>query len=226
MKNALKAAGLNDKEATVYLACLKLKSATAQKIAVESKLNRTTAYDIINRLIAQGFLTSVIIEGKTFFQPVSPHSLVARMQEAQILLKRALPKLSSLGSFEEKLVQVYTDKKGIKTIFEDILTEAKTFQAIASVETLAKLFKIYMPYFVARRKKKGIKVKLIVDNIPFDTSADFKILREKFNTCTYIYSDKVVLMSLDGKAIGIVITDKNFANTYRIMFDQIWTKLK
>lgn len=225
MKNALKAAGLNEREASVYLACLKLGSASAQKIAIQSKLNRTTAYDIINRLVSQGFLTVVTIERKTFFQAVSPSSLVARMQEAQLLLKRALPKLSSLGTYEEKLVQVYADKKGIKTIFEDILSEAKEFRAIASTSTLAKLFKLYMPYFVSRRKRKGIKVKLIVDNIPFDTSADYKILKAKFNTCTYIYNDKVVWMSLDGKPLGIVIKDKNFANTYRITFEQLWKSL-
>ena len=83
-----------------------------------------------------------------------------------------------------------------------------------------------MPHFIERRKKKGIKVKLILDGKPIDKDAEYKIVKNKFKTVTWIYGDKIAMVSPEkDKAIGIVIKEKNFASTYRLMFNIMWENL-
>jgi sugar-specific transcriptional regulator TrmB len=62
LKNLLEF-GLSDKEARVYLASLELGSATAQVIAAKAKVNRPTAYLMIESLQRRG-LMSVMQKGK------------------------------------------------------------------------------------------------------------------------------------------------------------------
>ena len=48
------------------------------------------------------------------------------------------------------------------------------------------------------------------------------IAKLNFQTVTYIYGDKVVILSLETEVIGLIIENKNIADTQRRMFDFLW----
>ncbi|TKJ17154.1 hypothetical protein CEE44_01300 [Candidatus Woesearchaeota archaeon B3_Woes] len=224
----LKSLGLSDKEIKIYLANLQLGSNLVQEIANFAELNRTSAYDLLKSLEKKGFVSYTIQSGKKFYQATKPNKLLDMLKEREELVKKILPELNFLTESVDKRpnVEVYTGKNGLKSIFENILAEAKSFSCIASKNQLLKLFQYYMPHFVERRKKKGIKVRIISETQPVDKKAPYKLIKEKIKTATWLYNGKIAMVSLEEKEpIGILINEKNFYETQKIMFDLLWKNL-
>ena len=224
----LKTLGLSDKEIKIYLASLQLGSSLVQGISNFAGLNRTSAYDLIKSLEQKGFVSYTIQSGKRLYQATQPNKIIAMLKEREELVKKILPELNSLSESVGKRpnVEVYTGKNGLKSIFENILAEAKSFSCIASKNQLFKLFEFYFPHFVNSRKKQGIKVKIISEVQPFDKTASYKIIKNKIKTATWLYNGKIAMISLEEKEpIGILINEKNFFETHQMMFDLLWENL-
>lgn len=224
----LKSLGLTDKEIKIYLASLQLGSDLVQKIANFAGLNRTSTYDLLKSLEQKGFVSYTLKSGKKFYQATPPNKLINMLKEREELVKKIIPELNSLSESVAKRpnVEVYTGKEGIKTIFEQILSEAKEFSCIASKEQLLKLFEYYLPHFVERRKKKKIDVRLISEAQPIDKTAPHKLIKKKIKTATWLYNGKIAMISLEERQpIGILINEKNFYETHKMMFDLLWDSL-
>lgn len=224
----LKSLGLSDKEIKIYLANLKLGSSLVQKIANFAGLNRTSAYDLLKSLEQKGFVSYIIQSGKKYYQATQPNKLIDMLKERENLVKKILPELNSISQSvgSRPHVEVYVGKDGLKTIFEQILSEAHSFSCIASKDHLFKLFQFYFPHFVDRRKKKKIKVRIISEVQPFDKTAPYKIINKNIKTATWLYDNKIAMVSLEEKEpIGILINEKNFYETHQMMFDMLWESL-
>jgi len=224
----LKSIGLTDKETKIYLSNLQLGTDLVQNIANSAKLNRTSTYDLLKSLEQKGFVSYTMKSGKKFYQATNPNNLISLLKEREALVKKILPELNSLSSSTTKKpnIEVYTGKAGIKTIFEQILQESKKFSCIASKEHLLKLFEYYFPHFVTRRKKKGIKIKLISEARPIDKTAQYKLIKNKIKTATWLYNGKIAMISLEeNEPIGILIDEKNFYETQKMFFDILWQNL-
>ncbi len=224
----LKSLGLSDKEIKIYLANLQLGSNLVQEIANFAELNRTSAYDLLKSLEHKGFVSYTIQSGKKFYQATKPNKLLDMLKEREELVKKILPELNSISESVSKRpnVEVYTGKNGLKSIFENILVESKSYSCIASKNQLLKLFQYYMPHFIERRKKKGIKVRIISETQPFDKKAPYKLIKKEIKTATWLYNGKIAMVSLEEKEpIGILINEKNFYETQKIMFDLLWENL-
>ena len=227
-EEALKALGLNEKEAAVYLANLRLGSALVQGIALAAEMNRTSAYDVLSSLSKKGFVSHTISNGKMHYQAVNPNKFLSLLKEKEAIIKKALPEL--LGTMkpapQKPTVEVYLGIDGLKSIFEDILQNSGSFSCIASKKNLFKLFKYYFPQFVKRRIKAGIKVRIISDDIPYDEKAQYKIIKNEIKTAVWAYNGKIAMVSLEEKEpIGILIKEKNFFETQKLMFDLLWNCL-
>ncbi len=73
--------GFSEKEANVYLALLELGSRTVSPIARSANINRTTAYDILETLVAKGLVS---ISGKEPVQEYvaeSPEKVLKLIEE-------------------------------------------------------------------------------------------------------------------------------------------------
>lgn len=227
-EQALSALGLNEHEIKIYLANLRLGSSLVNEISSAAKLNRTSCYDLLKGLENKGFVSYAIKSGKRYYQATHPNKIKDLLKEKEKLVEKALPELALLHKsvVKKPSVEVYIGKEGVKSIFEDILRDADSFVTIASKKHLFKLFKYYFPHFVKRRIDKGIKARLITDAEPYDKKANYKVLKKKFKTATWVYNDKIAMVSLDEvEPIGIIIKEKNFADTYRMMFDIIWDSI-
>lgn len=227
-EEALKEVGLSDKEIEVYLANLGLGSAFVQRIAHAARLNRTSTYDILSSLEKKGFVSYTITAGKRYYQATNPNKLLDLLKEKESLVKKALPELTSVmeSVAQKPKVEVYVGINGLKSVFEDILRNSSSFLCIASKEHLFKLFKYYFPHFVKKRMQKGIKVKIISDKQPYDKKAPYKLIKKEIKTATWIYNGKIAMVSLEEKEpIGILIHEKNFYETQKLIFDLLWENL-
>lgn len=227
-EEALASLGLNEKEIAIYVSNLRLGSALVQDIAKSAKLNRTSAYDILSSLEKKGFVSYTIQSGKRYYQSTDPSKIFDLLKEKENLVKKALPELKSIKESVAKKpsVEVYVGKEGLKSIFEDILRNSKSFSCIASKKHLFKLFKYYFPHFVKRRIKKGIQVRILSNEPPYDKKAPYKLIKKGIKTATWIYNGKIAMVSLEEKEpIGILIDEKNFYETQKAMFDLLWENL-
>ena len=53
-----------------------------------------------------------------------------------------------------------------------------------------------------------------------------KLIKKKIKTATWLYNGKIAMISLEEKEpIGILINEKNFYDTHKMIFDLLWENL-
>src|SRR5689334_22685697 len=90
MLKELEDIGLSEKEARVYLAALELGRTTAEKLATQAKVNRSTTYVQLESLMQKGLMSTYVEGKKTYFAPESPEFLrqVFVKQQAELAAKK------------------------------------------------------------------------------------------------------------------------------------------
>lgn len=225
---ALSALGLSRKETAVYLATLELGSALVQDIAASARMNRTSVYDTLDALEREGFVSHTITSGKKYYQATRPRALFGILKEKENLLKDAMGELEALeGSFVKKpSIEIFTGKKGIKTLFEYVLREAKHLDAFSSLDNIMKLFKYEFPHFVEERKRRGIPIRIIIDKKPLDPDAPYRVIGKKLKTLMWLFEGHILYISLEEREpIGVLVSEENFYKTQQLLFDALWESL-
>ena len=92
-EEALIGLGLTKNEAKVYLALLKLGSATAVEITKQSHVHRVNAYDVLERLQQKGLIATVFSAKKRVYEAANPEQLATLIKEKQELLDQVRHKL-------------------------------------------------------------------------------------------------------------------------------------
>src|SRR3989344_2627127 len=133
----LKKAGLDRKQARIYLACLELGQSKAPDIAKKAEIKRTTAYGILDELMQMG-LVSYIAKGKRkLFGAQDPAILLNTLESNKREIENILPKLQDIHATYQlrPTVQFFEGKAGIKRIYEDTLhCISKKISMIAQVK--------------------------------------------------------------------------------------------
>lgn len=78
--DVLKTAGLDEKEAQVYLGLLELGTASVQLIASKAGLKRPTTYLILDSLQAKGMVSIIPRAKKALYTAESPEKIIGDLQ--------------------------------------------------------------------------------------------------------------------------------------------------
>ncbi|MCK4650284.1 hypothetical protein KAT36_03560 [Candidatus Pacearchaeota archaeon] len=238
MQEELKEFGLTDKEIKVYLACLKSGTALVQDIAKNAGTYRTYTYEILKSLKEKGLVSYVIKSGKQYFEVAEPEKLINILKEKENKIKKILPNLKELhkSSTEKPKVELYENKEGLKTILDDIINTKKEILVYGSTEKQLKILEFYFPNYITRRVKAKIHTRVITEKSPQtiemlkSEKKEFResrfILKFEFPTVTYIYGNKVAMISLEKEIIGLIIESKAIANTQKQVFELLWKLAK
>jgi sugar-specific transcriptional regulator TrmB len=229
--------GLTHKQSRLYIAALKTGSAPLQKIAAAAKLGRTNAYDAIHVLVAKG-LMSISSEGKRhMFVAQPPRMLKNLLRDQELELDELIPQLEVFNGqteFKPKMMY-YPGIEGYKTAYEDSLTspDKKLFGIFATQAIWDVLGQEYVNRIIERRIKKGISVRVVLPRNdaavhPYATSAGQ--LRElrlappgmNFAVTTYVYGNKVMILSSKKETFGMIIESADIANAHRNYFEALW----
>lgn len=246
IQSLLKNFGLNEKETAVYTALIQLGPSPVRAVALKSKVNRGTTYDILKSLIDQGLVTYYNQETKQYFVAESPEKLITALEDKQKQLetvkqdiKEVLPELQSLFEYEggRPTVKLYEGRKGVKQILEDVLNSLagakdKTYYVYSSADLRKDVYEA-MPEFSKKRVAKKIQVKTIsldeggqlvgMDERKWLASGK-KNLRATYEL---IYNGKVAHISLasSDNPIGVVIENEAVYETQKLIFEFLWKKL-
>ncbi len=246
MINQLKNLGLSDNEAKVYMAMLELGAATVLEISAKAGVNRPTTYVQIESLKKIGLVSTQIKGKKQIFIAESPEQLeffIDRQkndldQKKDELLK-LLPELTTMFNMSDHKPQVrfFEGKEGLLKMHSELL-KSKTDEVVSftSADSLIKTFPDYPKTLSSKRVKLGIKSRLIYTNVgePVLKKYDDNMLRETkyvspdkfpFKSDVAIYGDNIGISALEGKVVGVIITHKELANSFRALFNLLWNSI-
>ncbi len=227
MVNELKEAGLTENESKVYLSLLDLGPSLAGEISRNSGLHRRTVYDTTEMLIKKGLVGYILKNNRKLFQAVNPSRIMQIIKEKEDILGPFIQDLGFkyLKTKEKEETNFYKGKEGLKSIFEDQLSNKEILILGASSKAYETL-NFYFKWYDKARKEKKVRVRIIAEDremkkIPL---AEIKYLPKKYSSpvAVNIYGDKTAIILWAKKPIAIVIKNKEIADGYRNYFELMW----
>jgi sugar-specific transcriptional regulator TrmB len=228
--------GLSEKEANVYIICLKTGEATANRISELSNYPRSTTYDILERLKNLGLISTCIVDNKTNFIANSPKTLLVLLDEKKESISHLLPHLENMYNQlgEKPKAEVFQGKKALIKIFDEVLSNAKELLVMGSQGNALEKIGYHPEKFRMKRVENQIKIKQILEDskearaVPQDELTQVKYLRifDKSKEGTFIYDDYVYHIIFQYEISAIKIKSEEHADAMRIMFNEMWKKSK
>src|SRR3989339_581456 len=96
MREELVDFGLSEEEADLFLLCLKTGEVTVNRIAELSNLARSTVYDILQKLINKGLISTTIKKSTTHYIANNPNVLLRFIDDKRYKIERILPQLEQI----------------------------------------------------------------------------------------------------------------------------------
>ncbi|MCX8194005.1 MAG: hypothetical protein N3G19_01430 [Candidatus Pacearchaeota archaeon] len=232
IKVVLERIGLSHNEAKVYLTLLRLGTGMAGKIAKEAMMDRTSCYDSLKRLLKKGLISYALEANRKLFKSENPVKLLQNLKEKQEELEKIMPQLSILYKKEKEKynVTLYKGYKGLKSVFEDILEEAKGKEnlVIDSSGVFVERMPYYALHYIRGLEKNKIKVRHIVrrgKKIHPSKTTETRFFSKKLKETpitTNIYDDKIAIILWTDEPEAIIIENKGAADSYRDYFEILW----
>jgi sugar-specific transcriptional regulator TrmB len=250
MEQMLEKLGLDIYEARVYLALLELGPSLVTKISQKADINRTTSYDILQRLLKYGLIRKASGEGaKQKYSAEPPEKLVKfldkrkslyedRIEEAKVLL----PQLKLLYKTKARpVIKFFEGVEGVKEIYEETLKSKEEILSCINIDGWdvdefrdwgksynKKRTQLKIPErILALKTPKGVKW---LENYP--TTLKYTSYRwlpkEKFPFFfaeINIYEDKLVIALLKKpNYMGIMIQSQELVNVLKALYELAWER--
>ena len=247
MRQILKQLNFSEKEIDVYLAALKLGSASVTELAKREGIKRPTAYVVLEKFKEMGLVSISRKKGKKIFITEDPEKLLKLLdEEKEALLKKekelknSLPKLKALTKKDTTvpIIRYYKGKEGVWNILNDLMSSQHDSRMITSGKAFDILGKKRIEKDILQKRKQiGTKSYIISDHDPhqIDTYRKKELLFREFrflpetidlNSLVYIYEDKISLIFLRNSLTGIIIENKELFLVFKFMFDSLWKELE
>ena len=230
--------GFSPSEARVYMHLLKNGCNYTSRISSEIGINRTNIYEALDRLIAKGVVSFVIKNKVKWYEARSPDSILALIKEKETELHTTKKKLiddikvlnnSALPDKKSLEATIFTGKKGLRILFEEILETAKPISLIASELQFKGFFGHYFELWHKRRIEKNIRQRSIFpkafrSKLKKRELLDYKFVDNVFTnpTTTIIYGNNCLFIQWSEKPIAVKIENKGITKSHLNYFNMVW----
>lgn len=250
VNTVLRSFGLSENEISVYLEILKQERTSQSKIAVRTKIPRTTVYDIVDSLVVRGLVKIEEGSSQNKISALSPTSLQDnirdRFNELQSLqedISSIIPTLLDKGDTPvgESGHEFFTGIEGARKTFfaegyEDlittryVITDMNSLNTFGSEESLNKY-----PYEIKELVPlndwmKFIFKKRFKDNPEFVKHREYKYIEDPIliqYTRTTIIGDKVLTScAYKNESWGMIIDSKAYSESIKAFFNYLWLSAK
>lgn len=234
--------GLTDSEIKVYLALLELGSSTKGPIVDKAGVASSKIYELLEKLSKKGLISTIIKSGTKYFEAAPPQRLLDYLKEKENKLKQQEDKLNKLipqldlkrslaGIGSE--TRVFKGMKGAKTAFDDILNTLKKGDEyyVLGISKFTKHFERFIVHFHKKRAQKGIKCKIIVNELakqhgkqlePIKLTKVKYLKKELFTPVVFIIYKNKTLISIGLDEIFIQVESKNLTDGLRAYAEYMW----
>jgi len=238
----LRKIGLTENEIKIYLSLLKTGSSTAYEISKKTGIYRVHIYDKLEQLMDKGMVTHVYTGAKKYFQATHPSKIKQYLEDKKKTIElqekdvdSILPELEAMTQIlkEDTFVEVFKGIEGLKYFLKDII---KTKQEVLITGIDDKKYQDALPIFMEQyfRDLKHYKIKervitmkklgIFLFDKELSPTTNYKFLEEKqFNpTNTFVYGNKVVIVTWGNPVTAVMIKNNDIAETYRNHFEHLW----
>ncbi len=161
--NGLVRSGLSQKAAMIYAYLLDEGGAFPSKVAIETRLNRSTVYKILTELSTQGLVSEVEKGKKLYYQVERPSKLLRHSERRVTQAEDQLTNLKSLYPSIEGLFSALPTKpkisyfegiEGVMSVYDDHLSDKRSYEMLGYADT--KRVREFLPedYFKKYRQSK------------------------------------------------------------------------
>lgn len=235
----LKVLGLNDREASIYLAALELGTSSAQAIATKAGIQRTYFYDLSQKLIEIGLLTQTKKGNKRLFVAAAPDALLELTKERTRELEKVLPELKATfnTSGQKPKISFYEGIKGINQINDDTLRYKDEIIGFTTPRFLTTRDRKVGQEYIHQRKALGIKARVIGEmssEILAIQKRDQEELRETRILPKSLFESEIELGAYGNKVFvidykeefGFLIEGSSIAKAVKMIFEIVWNSGK
>ena len=230
--------GLTNAEIKVYLALLELGTSSAGPIIDKTGLQNSVVHMTLNRLLEKGFV-SYYMEGKrTHYQAANPKHIMDYMNQKKERLEKILPELMLKREIAKAKpdVETYRGIKGMRELLFELLEAGGTeHHTIGSPKESIIMGDTFWIGYHKARAKKGIAAKLLFNESLREWTGKIKYPKRELRfmesgfeplTETIIRNDKVGIILWTEKPTGILIQNRQLADSYEKYFHFMWRKAK
>ena len=237
--------GLSAREISIYLALLKMGTASIRDIASEAEINRGTTYEVLKDLAGKGIVSYFPKGKRRVFCAEPPEKLLELAEEKKQNLELGIeemkhtliPQLNHLKpDYDPANVRFYEGDSGIEFVLKDILStveqqDGKHYSVFSSKPIRHHLYRPF-PNYTQQRIRKQINVRVIAIG---EGGEDAELSERKWidakgrvdASYIAIYPPKVAMISMasTGYPVAVVIDSSEIASTQQIIFDTLWSTL-
>lgn len=241
VRNTLENIGLNEKEISVYLACLETGPANMTRIAQKSGLKRPTAYLVYESLEKRGLMGSFKKSSGMQFFSKNPKTLLEKARQNFENIESILPELLAIENenINKPKITYYEGIENYKEVVEDTLRfPNSTLYMIGNIDPLFEILskKYDEEYYIPERIKRNIHVKAILSSTTGDFVKTMPHKQEKrevkylpteaaIKSFSLIYGNKIVSMEISKDIFLTVIESETLARDEKVKFKLLWESL-
>ncbi|PCI27273.1 hypothetical protein COB55_06075 [Candidatus Wolfebacteria bacterium] len=234
-------AGLNQKEAKVYIALLQLGKNSAYAISLKSGLKKPTTYVILDDLMKKGLVLKIPRAKKQQFIAKPPEEFFAAAEERLRTAKQALPELQSITRDRESATKVllFEGMNGMREALFYRMDELKNSKDIgfwARGEGLSGDYLDLATEWNTKREKNNISLNGITPDTPFirkwitDNSLKHGMhlvpLEDYSSQVSLDITDKFVRIADAHSMQAIIIENEKVAGMFKQIFNIVMEKYK
>lgn len=230
--------GLTDKQAKVYLACLSTESGSVQTISKIANIPRTTCYEILDDLKQKGFVATFFKKKVVHFSAEDPSTLISQAKQKAELLENSLPAFLALknNGTQKPSVRFYEGFHNLNVVWQEILREAKYFQAFSSADDLVTTLGEDYQSFLKKRLIKKVQAKIIMRESPaailMKSKDELELRESKLTPQSYfhhsvvmMWNKKVALVNIGKDFNLLIIESEDISLFFKNTFNFIWALL-
>lgn len=236
IQDTLKSMGLEEKEASTYLALLELGEGTILEISRKSGIKRPTTYVVLRALEEKGFVSRVLKGKKTLYSPQHPRKLVTEAELRLKELQEVVPQLESLvqkGSSKPRVL-IYEGKDKLDQAYDEMFITKGEVLFIGNISLSKEGFPKSFRKFEYKSTSMEFRVREIAVDDPVgrsyakEVSGPYHEVRflppdfKPFENDMGVYGNRVLISSLKREYFVVVIESEEIAQSFRTMFELMW----
>ena len=242
IEHQLRDLGLTPNESRVYLTLLRIGESRAGRIAKEARLERTSTYAALSRLVRKGLASYAVEANRKLFDAGDPSGFTSYYQEKVERAKLVIPALLAIKSLKngerehERLIK-FSGYAGVKTVLRDVLKTCKDkdeYVILGSENQLSEKLPTFARIFVKQKDARKIKAKILVrmgrksHQGPLSKYTSYRMVPHDIisPTVVSVYGSKVSMILWSENPEAVIIDDAPTAKTFRSYFDFMWGHAK
>lgn len=241
LKIALQKLGLTATETSTYLFLLEHGPSSVAEIAKATRVLRTNCYGVLHKLQKRGLVEVAGKQHPATYAASTPSSLLRDLENRRQTIDSVLPDLLSLykDQAHKPTIRFFSGKEEVQEIFYQMLG-TRELVAFASTDTLHTLYPGFFTGEWQREfRKRGGTLRDIL-TIEGNNSAaremravlgsqyDYRLIPKGHRptaTDVLVWDENVALITLEKPIFGTLLHSKQMADTFRLMFELMWTSL-